>query len=167
MALAVGLAYTAWLILSVFRKENPVNRWWLSVLPFTVVFAIALTLHAFSADAQAEVSAWRAGENFYTAMRSGNIFGSTLMNIFIPFANLAFAVVAVKIAKPNQELICSVKYLSLLFILMTVAGLMVFYGVVPAGASSGVIMPFQTCFTSLPLGIVAARILLSKPTQIS
>ena len=84
MALAVGLAYTAWLILSVFRKENPVNRWWLSVLPFTVVFAIALTLHAFSADAQAEVSAWRAGENFYTAMRSGNIFGSTLMNIFKP-----------------------------------------------------------------------------------
>lgn len=165
LALAVGLAYSAWLILNISRKENPVNRWWLSVLPFTVVFAIALTLHAFSADAQAEVSAWRAGENFYTAMRTGDSAGSTLMNIVIPLANLSFAFAAVKIAKPNRELIYSVRYLTLLFVLMTIAGLMVFYGVVPAGMRFGVIMPFHTCFTSLPCGLLVSRFLFQKTTQ--
>lgn len=166
-ALAVGLAYTAWLLLGVVRKGIPINRWWLASLPVALVFFAIVIQHAVLADAQTEVSFWQAGQNFYTAMRISDAFGSTIMNLAIPIVNLAFAMLIARCARPDRELSRSVRFLALCFTFITICGLMVFYCVVPAGIDSGVIMPYQTCFSSLPLGIAAARVLFAKPTQIS
>lgn len=165
-ALAVGLAYTAWLFISVVRKDVPINRWWLAILPFALVFVSVAIQHAVFADTQTEISLWQADQNFYTAMRIEDPFGSSLLNLAIPVVNLAFAKLTIRFVRPNRELSRSVRFLTLCFTLITISGLMVFYCVVPAGTDSGVIMPYQTCFSSLPLGIAAATVLFSNPTQI-
>lgn len=166
-ALAVGLAYMAWLLISVVRKDVPVNRWWLAILPFALAFFAVAIQRAVFADVQTEISLWQADQNFYTSMRTGDPFGSALMNLSIPVVNLLFAILTVRYVRSNRELSRSVRFLALCFTLIMISGLMVFYCVVPAGTDSGVIMPYQTCFSSLPLGIAAAAVLFSKPTQIS
>ena len=165
--LAVSLAYTAWLCIGVVRKGIPIKRWWLSVLPFVLVFFVIAIQHAVFTDSQAELYRWQTGQNFYTAMRTGDPLWSTLMNLAIPVVNLAFSILTVRYVRPNRELSRSVRFLTLCFALISISGLMFFYSVVPAGMDSGMIMPYQTCFSSLPLGIAAATVLFSKPTQIS
>lgn len=161
-ALAVSLAYTAWLLLGVVRKDIPMNRWWLACLPFTLVFFAIAIQHAVFTDVRTEVFSWQAGQNFYTAMRTGDALGSTIMNIAIPVVNLSFAILTIRYVRTDRALSYSVRFLALCFTFITIFGLAVFYCVVPIGIESGVIMPYQTCFSSLPLGIVAARVLFEK-----
>lgn len=165
-ALAVGLAYTAWLCVGVVRKDIPINRWWLAVLPFVLVFFVIAIQHAVFTDVQTELALWQSGQNFYTAMRT-DIVGSSVMNLAIPVANLAFALLTARYVRRDRELAPSVRFLALCFTFITISGLGVFYNIVPAGMDSGVIMPYQTCFTSLPLGIAAARVLFSKSSLFS
>lgn len=158
MALAIGCAFTAWLLVNVVQQGNPQrrSRWWLAFLPFVLVFLTAVLQHAvFSSNVQDEVNAWQTGQNFYTEMRSGNPLGGTLMNIVIPLLNLVFGMVAIKNVKSNRELHSAAAFLILTFVFMSIAGILAFYCVVP-GVSTGLIMPYHTCFTSLPLSVFGA-----------
>lgn len=157
-ALAVGCAFSAWLAVNVVQTENlqRSKQRWLVFLPFVLVFWIAVIQHAsFSSNVQDEVKAWQAGQNYYTKIRSGNPLGRTLMNIVIPLLNLIFGIVTIKRVKPNRELHSAATFLILTFVFMSIAGLMAFYCVVP-GVSAGLIMPYHTCFTSLPLSVFGA-----------